>query len=123
MKADPKPRAARDSQPGASGPQLPAPGRARGFAGFILIFITAVILVDTVFGEKGVLALSKSRRQLDRIERALTEAREENQALRAEARRLREDSSAIEALARGDLGLIKPGEKLFIIRDITRNNR
>lgn len=123
MTADPNPRAARDQQPDATGPRLPAPGRARGFAGFILIFITAVMLVDTVFGEKGVLALSKSRRQLDRIERALTEAREENQALRAEARRLREDSSAIEALARGDLGLIKPGEKLFIIRDITRNSR
>lgn len=122
MTPDPKPRAARNEQPEAPGPRLPTPGRARGFVRFILMFITAVILVDTVFGEKGVLALSKSRRQLDRIERALDQAREENQALRAEARRLREDSSAIEALARGDLGLIKPGEKLFIIRDITRKN-
>lgn len=121
MTPDPKPRAARQ-EPEAPGPRLPTPGRARGFVRFILMFITAVILVDTVFGEKGVLALSKSRRQLDRIERALDQAREENQALRAEARRLREDSSAIEALARGELGLIKPGEKLFIIRDITRKH-
>ena len=120
MTVNPKPRPARDDEADATGLRLPTPGRARGFVRFILVFVTAVILVDTVFGEKGVLALSKSRRQLDRIERALEQARDENQQLRAEARRLREDASAIEALARGELGLIKPGEKLFIIRDITR---
>ena len=43
--------------------------------------------------------------------------RVENQRLREQARRYREDPSAIEELARKDLGLIKPGEKLFIIRD------
>ena len=39
-------------------------------------------------------------------------------AAREEARRLREDPSAIEDLARRELGLIKPGEKLFIVKDI-----
>jgi cell division protein FtsB len=37
--------------------------------------------------------------------------------LREEARRLREEPSAIEEIARRELGLIKPGEKLFIIRE------
>ncbi len=35
----------------------------------------------------------------------------------AQARRYREDSATIEDLARRDLGMIRPGEKLFIIRD------
>ena len=30
---------------------------------------------------------------------------------------LREDPTAVEAVARQDLGLIKPGEKVFIVRD------
>lgn len=116
----PKPRPARERQAEPPAPKMPAQGRARAFLRFLCIFITAVLLVDTVFGEKGVLARVKSERQLIAIEHALDEAREENAALRTEARRLREDASAIEALARGELGLIKPGEKLFIIRDITR---
>ncbi len=44
--------------------------------------------------------------------------RSENQRLREQARRYREDPVTIEELARKDLGLIKPGEKLFIIRDL-----
>ena len=42
----------------------------------------------------------------------------ENAQLREEARRLREDPTAIEELARRELGLIKPGEKVFIIKDV-----
>ena len=37
------------------------------------------------------------------------------------ARRLREDPSAIEEQARRELGLIKPGEVLFIVKDISKN--
>ena len=44
--------------------------------------------------------------------------RTENARLREEARRLREDPAAIEEIARRELGLIKPGEKLFIVRDV-----
>ena len=42
--------------------------------------------------------------------------------MREEARRLREDPSAIEELARQELGLIKPGEKLFIVKDVVTPN-
>jgi cell division protein FtsB len=43
--------------------------------------------------------------------------RAENVRLREDARRLRSDPGTIEALARQELGLIKPGEVLFIIKD------
>jgi cell division protein FtsB len=36
------------------------------------------------------------------------------------ARRLRDDPAAIEEQARRELGLIKPGEVLFIIKDISK---
>ena len=37
--------------------------------------------------------------------------------LRLQAQRLKSDPAAVEDLARRNLDLIKPGEKLFIIRD------
>jgi cell division protein FtsB len=83
----------------------------------VLFFVTAVLVIDAVVGEKGLLALVKARRDFEGVEAALAAARTGNIHLREEARRLREEPSAIEEIARRELGLIKPGEKLFIIRD------
>lgn len=87
-------------------------------ARYALAFVTVVLVIDSVFGEKGLLALLKARRDFAAVEQALDRARDENTALREQARRLREDPAAIEELARRDLGLIRPGETLFIVRDV-----
>ena len=84
----------------------------------MLFFVTAVLVIDAVVGEKGLLALVKARRDFEGVAAALASARSDNMHLREEARRLREEPSAIEEIARRELGLIKPGEKLFIIRDV-----
>ena len=49
---------------------------------------------------------------------SLARSRSENARLREQARELREDPAAIEEIARRELGLIRPGEKLFIIKDV-----
>ena len=86
---------------------------------YALAFVTVVLVIDAIVGEKGLLSLAKARRDFTAVEQALHRARRENAELREEARRLREDPGAIEEIARRELGLIKPGEKLFIIRDVT----
>jgi cell division protein FtsB len=91
--------------------------RGRRLARYALAFVTAVLVADAVFGEKGLLALLKARRDFAGVEASLAEARAENARLREQARRLREDPTAIEEIARRELGMIKPGEKLFIVRD------
>lgn len=85
-----------------------------------LVFLTLVIIVDAVAGEKGLLALLQARREYATLERSLERARTENAELRDLARRLREDPQAIEEQARRELGLIKPGEMLFIIKDVQK---
>ena len=75
-------------------------------------------MIDALVGDKGLLAMIQARQQYRTLERSLAEVRSENARLREEARRLREDPSAVEDLARRELGLIKPGEKLFIIKDV-----
>lgn len=91
--------------------------RSRRILRYVLGLVAAILLVDAIAGEKGLLSLLKARRDFASVERALQRARQDNAELREEARRLREDPGAIEEVARRELGLIKPGEKLFIVRD------
>ena len=101
-------------------PVAPKPtlaSRGRRFFRHLLVFITLVIVVDAIFGEKGLLALLEARREYAALERSLARARAENAELRESARRLREDPAAIEDAARRELGLIKPGEVLFIVKE------
>ncbi len=82
-----------------------------------LIFITIVLLVDALIGEKGFMETLRARRQSRDVAAALESVRRENARLREDVRRLSEDPGAIESVAREDLGLIRPGEVLFIIKD------
>ena len=84
---------------------------------YILILVGCIVMADALVGDRGFLAILDARRQYRTLELSLAAARTENMRLLEEARRLREDPEAIEAIARRDLGLIRPGEKLFIIRD------
>jgi cell division protein FtsB len=94
--------------------------RGRRLVRYVLGFVTVVLVIDAVVGEKGLLALLKARRDFSAVQHALGQARVENAQLREDARRLREDPTAIEEIARRELGLIKPGEMLFIVKDIEK---
>lgn len=101
----------------AGAPNSGGTPRGRRVVRYVLMVLTAVVMIDSIVGEKGLLALVRARDELRTLEQAVQAARIENQRLLEQARRYREDPATIEELARRDLGLIKPGEKLFIIRD------
>jgi cell division protein FtsB len=92
--------------------------RRRRAIQYALMLVGCVIVIDALIGEKGLLAMRKARQQYHALETALAGAKAENVRLREEARRLLNDPSAIEDLARRELGLMKRGEKLFIVRDV-----
>jgi cell division protein FtsB len=92
--------------------------RGRRALQYLLVFVACVLVVDAIVGEKGLIAMVKARQQYEALEDSLARARAENARLREEARRLREDPVTIEEIARRELGLMKPGERLFIIRDV-----
>lgn len=77
------------------------------------------MVVDAVVGERGLLATLRARDERQALAVAIERQRLENRHLREEARRLTEDPSAIEEIARRELGLIRPGEKVFILRDLS----
>ena len=83
-----------------------------------LVIVTLVVLIDAIVGEKGLVALMRARDLEAAVAGDLQRVRDENQRTVEQARRYREDPATLEELARRDLGYIKPGEKLFIIRDL-----
>jgi cell division protein FtsB len=85
---------------------------------YLVVLVGSVLMIDAFVGEKGLLAMMEAREQYRLLEQSLADARAENTRLREQARRLREDPAAIEEIARRELGLIRPGEKVFIIRDV-----
>ena len=92
--------------------------RNRRIVHWLIIFVSSIIVVNGLVGDRGLMAMLRARRQGDQLAAIIARQRAENARLREEARRLHEDPSAIEELARRELGLIKPGEKVFIIKDV-----
>jgi len=80
--------------------------------------LAAVILViDALFGDRGFMATMRARKAHDELAASISRIKADNARLREQARRLREDPEAVEELARTELGLARPGEVLFIIKD------
>ena len=87
---------------------------------YLVVAVGAVLLVDGLVGDRGLLALFKARQEYRALEMSLSRAKAENERLRELARELRQDPDTIEEIARRELGLIRPGEKLFIIKDLPK---
>jgi cell division protein FtsB len=64
-----------------------------------------------------------AQRQYRELGASLDSLRRENAKLRDEARRLKEDPATIESLARDQLGLIRPGEIVFILKDLKEERK
>ena len=91
--------------------------RGRRAIEYGLLLIGCIVFVDALVGEKGLLETVKKRQEFQTLEQSIQRARQENAQLREEATRLRSDPMAIEDLARRELGLIRQGEHLFILKD------
>ena len=84
----------------------------------LLLVVGGAVLVDGLVGERGLVAMLRARHEYDRLSASIERQRAENSKLREEARRLKDDPAAIEEVARRELGLIKPGERVFIVKDV-----
>lgn len=106
---------------GAAGRPQP-PHRGRRILAAFGFFVVCLLVVEALVGDQGLVATMRARRQYDRLSAELARLQAENSRLREEARRLREDPATIEEIARRELGLMSPGEKLFIIKDVTQKH-
>ena len=94
------------------------PSRNRKLIQLLLLLAASVIIVDGLVGDRGLLAMLRARQEYDQLAASIARQRAENVRLRDQARRLREDPATIEEIARRELGLIRPGERVFIVKDV-----
>jgi len=112
--------------------QAPLRGRARQAAipssssfrrravNYTLTFITVVLVVDALVGDKGLLETMRARKQYAEVAASLASMQSENDRLRDQIHRLTSDPETIESVAREELGLIRPGELVFVVKDVDR---
>jgi cell division protein FtsB len=86
----------------------------------LLASVIAIIalVVGSLFGDRGILQVIAQRQRAQELAREIEEIRTENARLAAEIHALRTDPRAIERIAREQLGLARPGETVFLIRDV-----
>jgi cell division protein FtsB len=81
------------------------------------IIAVVALVVGSLFGDRGFLQLVRQQQGAEALAREIEELRQENGHLAAEIAALRSDPRAIERLAREELGLCRPGETVFLIRE------
>jgi cell division protein FtsB len=81
--------------------------------GWIVIGALLILAVMAVFGDNGVLALRRLRGEVDTLVREVRTLEAENEGLSRQISELQEDPAVIERIAREELGLVRPGEKVL----------
>jgi cell division protein FtsB len=88
--------------------------RAAVLGSFLVLL---ALLINSLFGERGMIHVVIQRRHAEALRREVEGLRAQNAELAAQVRALHSDRRAIERLAREELGLTGPGETTFIVRE------
>jgi cell division protein FtsB len=106
------------SQSGFDTPKLPPRRRERTWTGRVLCFAACVLAVNALIGERGLSETLRARREFNAAIAELSRLQYENAMLAETIRRLRHDAPTIENVARAELGLIRPGEVLVVLKTV-----
>jgi len=79
----------------------------------VLALVLIALVVHNIYGENGFLASRKQDQQLKTYEQKIQQLTQENKDLEKENRALILNPAAIERAGRVNLGLVKPGEKVY----------
>jgi cell division protein FtsB len=82
-----------------------------------LLLASFILIVNALFGEHGYLAALRSRQEYRTLSEAVARLQSENQRYVDQIRGIKSDPAALEDAVRRELGFIRPGETLVIVRD------
>ena len=92
-------------------------GLRRKAATLASIIALVALIVGALFGDRGLLHLIEQRHRAEALAGEVEELEAENARLATEITALRSDPHAIERLAREELGFVRAGETVFLIRE------
>ena len=107
----------RQAKPASTAAVTPRKRRRRVIES-VLVGIGCLVLVEALIGERGLVAMVRTHQEYQAVEHSLAAARAKYARLKQRAEELLHDPAAIEDAARRDFGWIKPGEKVFMIKDL-----
>lgn len=82
---------------------------------FALAFF--LLLLQDVFGTHGLMAMHRSKAQIQEVQAQIAQLDKENADLEQHIKDLKTDPAAIEKIARDRMGLARPGELIFRMPD------
>jgi len=91
----------------------PPPSFWRRHGRTILGVAIAALLIHDVFGAHGFLAMRRTQKEIESLQQEITKISEENKNLAEQVNALKTDPKLIERIAREEMGLARPGEKIF----------
>lgn len=86
---------------------------------FGFAFLLLVLLIASFFGKKGLVEITRIRKNRDVLLREVEELKTERGRLEKEIADLENNPKAVERKAREELGLVKPDEKIIIRKKTT----
>lgn len=86
----------------------------------LVVILFLALVAASVMGNRGLLRLYEMHRARTALTREIGELAAANAALAEEVRALRTEPSRVEAIAREELGLVKPGELVYEFRTAPR---
>ena len=81
------------------------------------VIVLSALVVGSIFGDRGLVNLLEKREHLEALQQEIETLRADNVQLVREIATLKESPRAIEQLAREELGLARPDETVFLIRE------
>ena len=95
--------------------RTPKPRRAWRY---LLVLVALLLVANSILGERGLVALFQVSREHTQLRQIIETLHEENNRLHRYVQALTIEPRFLENEARRELGMIKPGEQLFLIKTI-----
>ena len=81
----------------------------------VLLLMTIALIVHNIFGVNGYLALRRQQKELHSLQLRIQQLQQENERLDKANHALKSDPAAIERVAREQMRMAKPGEKIYAL--------
>ncbi len=88
-----------------------------------LAFLSVALAAHEIWGEHGLLALRRQKREYQALQQQIQQLQQENQQLEQRIKLLKSDPKAIEQLARERMKMVRPGEIIFTLPEKDKNPR
>jgi cell division protein FtsB len=83
------------------------------YATALLALALLALLLQDIFGAHGVLAMRRSQKEVEQVQREIKQLNDQNCELEQTVSALKTDPKEIERIAREDMGLARQGEYIF----------